>query len=418
MKSPQIMVAHPGEQHARRAVVGLQSAGMLMQYVTSFYYKKNRLLDYLPIQIKHRLEKELCRRRNDNIDDSLIEMIMPFHELFKVLAIRSGFPIGFTQYLTRWRNHRFDRHIAEKVSQFQPDGIIVYNSAALQTLLQCRSSGVMGILDQTIGHPMTWKKIIEEESSLHPDLFEQATDLLPSNQLIEENTAEAQAAEWVLAGSEYTKRTLIDVGVAAERIKVIPYGADLKRFVPNNFEKEVWPKRKFKVLFVGNVGFRKGVHYLLEAIKQLNHPHIELHLVGGVEGEGRWLSKYDGFFKHTPFVTHDHLCKIYRESDVFVFPSLHEGFGMVLNEAIASGLPIIGTSHTGAPDILKHGKCGFIVPIRDVEYIQQYILELFEDSDLHQEMSLNASKVAKNFSWGKYEERLTTFLKSVYHSNI
>lgn len=412
MKHPQIIIAHPGEQHARRAVVGLQSADMLMQYVTSFYYKKTRLLNYFPVQFKRRLEKELCRRRNDKIDDSLVEMIMPFHELFLILAKRSGFPVGFTQYLMRWRNHKFDRLIAEKISQTQPNGVIVYNSSALQTLLGCRNNGVVGILDQTIGHPATWKRTLKQELSLHPDLYKEATHLLPCKQLIDENTAEALGAEWVLAGSEYTKRTLIDVGVAPERIKIIPYGADLEHFWPADSEK-ISRQGKFKVLFVGSIGLRKGVHYLLEAIRQLNHPQIELHLVGGIEGSGQWLSKYDGIFKHTPFVTHDKLCHIYRNSDVFVFPSLHEGFGMVLNEAIASGLPIIGTPCTGVPDILKYGKCGYVIPIRDVEQLKKYIIDLFEDNSLYEEMSNNARKVAELFSWDKYEERLTNWIKAV-----
>jgi len=409
MKTPKIIIAHPGEQHARHAVVGLQHRKMLMQYITSFYYKETGFFDYLPEKIKRRLEKELCRRRNDEIDDSLVDMVMPFHELFKTLFARIGVSDSVTQYLIRWRNRRFDRIVADKVFNKQPDGVVVYDSSALRVLSQCKKSNVVGILDQTIGHKTAWNTILEEELLLHPHLFNSTDNPLPTKEAIDMATDEVLVADRILAGSEYTKRTLLNAGVEIDRIKVIPYGANLKLFRPVNTVK-VSRKEKFKVLFVGSVGLRKGVHYLLEAVKQLNHPQIELHLVGGLEGNGQWLSKYDGIFKHIPFVTHDRLCRIYQDSDVFVFPSLHEGFGMVLNEAIASGLPIIGTPHTGVPDILKYGKCGYVVPIRDIDELKEKILLLYNDPDLLNEMRNNAIAVSKKFSWEHYGKNIENFI--------
>jgi len=167
------------------------------------------------------------------------------------------------------------------------------------------------------------------------------------------------------------------------------------------------------LLFVGGIGVRKGVHYLLEAVRQLNHPQIELLLVGTIEGDKSWLADYAGRFRHISFVTHAKLCNIYRASDVVVLPSLHEGFSMVLIEAVASGLPVISTAHTGVPEMLKYGRCGFVVPIRDVEQLKLHIMLLLEDRQLCQEMSVAARNVAQHYSWAKYSERLVSLMKSI-----
>lgn len=410
MKLPRIIVAHPGEQHARRAVVALQSSGMFLEYITSFYYKKTTFVGYLPNRIKHRLEKELCRRRNDKIDDSLVAAIMPIHESCCILATRVGMPEKISRWLRWRRNCRFDEKVTRIIKEKSPDAVIGYDTAALRTLSQCQSCSTVGVLDQTIGHLTAWKKILEEEMALHPQLFKRSSYSLPNQQQLKELKAEALAADWILAGSEYTKNTLIDIGVAPERIKIIPYGADIERFWPAESGRRR-RRKKFKVLFVGSIGIRKGVHYLLEAIRQLNHPQIKLILVGGIEGNGKWLSQYEGIFKHVPFVTHDRLCQIYRDSDIFVFPSLHEGSAIVTYEALASGLPVVTTPNSGT--VVRDGKDGFIVPIRDVEALMEKIYLLSQDQELKTKMSENARQRAINFTWQAYGQRLIAFVKHI-----
>jgi alpha-maltose-1-phosphate synthase len=93
-----------------------------------------------------------------------------------------------------------------------------------------------------------------------------------------------------------------------------------------------------------------------------------------------------------------------RQHDVLVFPSLFEGFGLVIGEALSQGLPVITTANTGGPDILRDGQDGFIVPIRDSEAIAQRLLQLHEDRQLLKQMSDSARQRAAQLHWQSYKD--------------
>ncbi|WLT38832.1 glycosyltransferase family 4 protein [Synechocystis sp. B12] len=155
-------------------------------------------------------------------------------------------------------------------------------------------------------------------------------------------------------------------GIAPEKISIIPYGAPIEYFQP-----APKPDRTFRALFVGQVGARKGVHYLLQAWKKLRLPQAELMLVGFNNFPQHWLDHLPSTVRYIPSVPHPQLNQYYSSANVFVFPSLVEGFGLVLTEAMACGIPIIATPNTAGPDIITNGVEGFIIPIRDPEALQE-----------------------------------------------
>lgn len=127
-------------------------------------------------------------------------------------------------------------------------------------------------------------------------------------------------------------------------------------------------------LTAGTRSLRKGVHYLLKAWRRLAPAgDVELWLVGKMSLAPRLLEKLPGRVVVRPSVPHQELFEIYRRASVLVFPSLCEGFGMVITEAMANGLPVITTSSTAGPDLIESGKNGFIVPIRDSEKLAETI---------------------------------------------
>jgi glycosyltransferase involved in cell wall biosynthesis len=99
------------------------------------------------------------------------------------------------------------------------------------------------------------------------------------------------------------------------------------------------------------------------------------------------------------------------EHDIFIFPSLFEGFGLVILEAMSQGLPVITTPNTGGPMIIKDGKDGFIVPIRDSQAIVDRVVKLAHDRERLSAMSLAAVRRAIALSWSKYEDTLSNTIK-------
>ena len=153
----------------------------------------------------------------------------------------------------------------------------------------------------------------------------------------------------------------------------------------------------FRIVYAGMISIRKGVHYLLEAFKQLNIPNSELVLIGEPSQDSKFfLPQYEGDYKHIPFVTHDRLPELFQSASVFVLPSIEDGFGMVVYEAAACGVPVIVTENVGAS--IREGKDGFVVPIRSPEALAERIRQFYEDEPLRARMGQSARDYVSHYT--------------------
>jgi len=221
--------------------------------------------------------------------------------------------------------------------------------------------------------------------------------------------AECGLADTILVGSTFTRDSFITEGLPSEKLTVLPYGADVNAFTPKPYSAPRSKNDEFRLLFVGQIGQRKGLSYLLRAYKAFRSPNTRLTLVGGIYGDGEGLIPYRQLFEHVPHMPKAELAEQYRRADVFVFPTLIEGLGIVVLEAMASGLPII-TTPNGPGDIVRDGIDGYVVPIRDADAILEKLEFLRANPDLRREMGRNARKRALEYSWSNYRSRISTEL--------
>ena len=161
----------------------------------------------------------------------------------------------------------------------------------------------------------------------------------------------------------------------------------------------------FRVIFVGNLCFRKGSHYLLRALNELKLPNFEFFHVGPVSEEMTEFINSNApknFFFHGK-QPQENLIKYYAQSSVFCLPSLEEGLAMVQVQAMACGLPIICTPNAGAEDLITDGVEGFLIPIRNVEALKEKISFLYKNTDICSAMGKAASnRVQSSFTWSDY----------------
>ena len=408
-----VLVAHPGTQHSYQTALAFQEFGMLQYYVTGFYYKTSgvlaRLVKLVPLEYAKKIERQLLRRRKDELDQNLIRTF-PLLELIYVFSARLRYIQRWSGQVLRWRNRQFDESVARMVKATRPSAVICYDSCALNTFKACKRTGSVAILDQSVGHLASGIKILRDEAELHPEFADTLSINVPE-WLVEQCTAEALAADRVLVASEYVRNTLIENGVSPSRIAIIPYGVDVTRFYPATKRDD----GTFRVLFVGGIGQRKGIKYLLEAFRQLNLPGAELVLVGGVIGGGDALKSYQGIFRHVPNVPYREVHTVFQSADIFVYPSLHEGSALAIYEALASGLPVITTPNSGS--VVRDGVEGFIVPIRDIEALKEKMLLLYQNKDLRDQISLQARKRAESFTWQAYRQRLGALVQNIIQEN-
>lgn len=202
---------------------------------------------------------------------------------------------------------------------------------------------------------------------------------------LEEN--EYAEADCITVPSKFAMRSFVAAGVAPQKLRRLPYGVNLSRFEPCGLPD---PQR-FDILFAGAMSLRKGVPYLLQAYKGLQHPRMSLSFAGVPDQQlitsmkQRLLWPDDArILGHVP---QHRLKELMSRSHVMVLPSIEEGLALVLAQAMSCGCPVISTEHTGAEDLYEDGKEGFIVPIRRADEIADRLQRLAEQPMLRASMS-------------------------------
>lgn len=239
-----------------------------------------------------------------------------------------------------------------------------FHGESLELFERAKSKGIACVLEQTIAPLRVQERLLREEHMrwLGADTPRVAKGGDP---LLEREEREWELADLILIGSQFGADGLRDCGVRVERIRVVPYGVSLERFKPA--DKPALRNRRLRILFVGEVGLRKGAPYLLEALKLLSSSLVEAWFVGRVSLTPQFIRRYVDVAKFHGAVARRRIKEFYDWADVLVLPSICEGSATVTYEALASGIPVVATYNTGSP--VRDGTDGHIVPIRDIEAI-------------------------------------------------
>lgn len=217
--------------------------------------------------------------------------------------------------------------------------------------------------------------------------------------------------------SRHMKRKLIRWGCPRHKIKIMYSGIDVSKFQYTLRE----PKRDHIVIIgVGRLHPKKGFHILLKAFRKVHkmHPSTRLIIVGdGSERRRlkRMISKYR--LKRSVHlkghVSHRRLARMLAKADIFCLPSLttrdgnQEGIPNSIKEALATGMPVISTRHGGIPELVGHGKEGFLVPERNVKQLAKRLMQLINQPELRQDMGRSGrAKVERYFNSAKQVKRL------------
>ncbi|MGL5795971.1 MAG: glycosyltransferase family 4 protein [Waterburya sp.] len=304
--------------------------------------------------------------------------------------------------------------------------IHVWSSMAEPSINWAKQNGIPVILERSSAHIAVQAQILEEEykqlglefisSEAHPEIVAQ-------------ELREYQLADRIAVPSLFAKRTFLQQGFNETQLIHNPLGTSLKTFLPGEKKDNI-----FRIVYAGSLGVRKGIHYLVKAFIETNIANSELVLLGKTTPEThRLLIGADKRVKCPGHVSEAELARYYRNSSVFVMPSLEDGFGMVLAQAIACGLPIVSTSNTGAEDLLKMQSTkpidlanqikeypsGYLLPPKDSSAIASVLRLLATNPHIlkqKQEAALNFQP--KALSWSAYAQRSRTAYQQLVNNQI
>jgi glycosyltransferase involved in cell wall biosynthesis len=158
------------------------------------------------------------------------------------------------------------------------------------------------------------------------------------------------------------------------------------------------------VLFLGQVNLRKGVQYLLEAARLLKTQNIQIDIAGPIAIADQFVVKAPPNVRFHGAVTRDRVREFYSQADVFVLPTISDGFALTQLEAMAHGLPVITTPNCGR--VVTDGLDGFIVPARDSATLAERLQTLLEDPERVQAMGEAARLAVAGFSLDHLDKNL------------
>jgi glycosyltransferase involved in cell wall biosynthesis len=196
----------------------------------------------------------------------------------------------------------------------------------------------------------------------------------PSPWTIAREMREYAQADRILVLSSFARQTFIDEGTSDDRLTVLPLGADVSAFRPGPDvaaarARRILAREPLRVLLAGAVSFRKGVRHVARVVSQIDPARVTFTWVGSVLPEAAALAaqlraRGVRVMGHVP---QQRLSALYAEADVFLFPTIEDGYGMVLAQAQAAGLPVVASTHSAAPDLIRHGDNGWLVEPGDVQ---------------------------------------------------
>ena len=408
-----VSIVHPTPNpFVRNAALALAEISYLNSIITTLAYNPEgnlaKLIQHIP-GYGHSIHQELNRRSWIKPDNTKLHGY-PWQELVRLFSVK--FALSPTQGSINWVYKFLDKAVAGHHLD-NINAIYCYEDGAAITFQAAKERNILCLYDLPIPFYKTSRRIQQEEAQLFPELASSLQAIDEPQWKLDRKDQEITLADHIFVASSMTYNSLIDAGVTDDRISIIPYGAPIDYFHP-----QPKPDSTFRALFVGRVGPRKGVHYLLQAWKSLNLSTAELCLVGINEFPPDWLKPYQDYIHYTPSVPHHTLNQHYTRASVFIFPSLVEGFGLVLLEAMACGIPIITTPNTAGLDLITDGVEGFIVPIRDVEALKEKIEWCYHHPNELADMGKAARKKAEFLTWDLYRHRLGQIIQKLLMSRF
>jgi glycosyltransferase involved in cell wall biosynthesis len=296
--------------------------------------------------------------------------------------------------LFRWQDRHFDHWAGENLEHH--DFIHAMPGQALQTFRGARKKGVRTVLNHATGPARHLVQVMAPEYQRAGLKLEDSTCYDASYWA--QADEEYSLADWHCVASTLVRDQLIEQGIKAEKIWIVPYGATPGIFYPP--ANKTW--ERFRILFAGQITLRKGIASLLQALSSCPASDWSVDFYGVASQDVKKdLASYGGQvpIRFHGAVSQSKLAEVMRGASVLVLPSLEEGFGLVVPQGLACGTPCIVSDKVGAKDLIKPGINGSIFSANDPLSLLEQLLYWAEQKRM----------VTGDFSWWQPAQRLLAY---------
>ncbi len=303
------------------------------------------------------------------------------------------------RHLFRWQDWSFDRRVAAALQSC--DFFHGLPGQCRESFRRAKEMGIQTVLSHATG------PVDRLEESVAPEYERVGREFGVETQYDAEyykrEAEEYALADFHWAASSVVAERLREGGVASSRIWTIPYGVDTGLFSLGTRKEQRIDAKTYRIVFAGQLSLRKGIRHVLDALTLLGDVSIEFHFYGQrmaeVEDDLRAYQGASGLHFHGP-LAQEKLAEAFRHADLLVLPSLEEGYGLVVNQALACGLPCLVSDRVGAKDAIVENENGMVVAVGDAPAWAEAINSARAQSWSGNEISLSAP------SWSRAAEIL------------
>lgn len=415
-KTPKIIVAHPGKQHSFRLATALKQKDMLYKYLTTVYYKRNsKVLPLIDKLTQGKLSHSINSRKCEFLDDNDVVQFYSFASLIILLLVRINNNGKIYHAWNNWITNRFGIKVAKYAIKNRIDVVIMYDTTADTCFqyLKRKAPHIKLVIDSSAACNEYVVKTFERDLQSHSEgNLRQEAEHFWNKQQRECLSRERFNTDIYLVPSLYCKRSLLPYINSTQKIFVQPYGSNFKI----EEKKEFFIGNRLNFLFLGQVSYRKGAHYLLQAFSEMQNENIKLYMVGMYDKNAELYSKYRNLsnVEFCGFVGHNKIQEYFMKSEIMIIPSLSEGMTLAGLEGLSQGVPLICTETSGVNDLINNYENGIVIREQDASEILNAVKWFILHTANIPQMSKNACNTAREYTWDRYYSRMGELCKYIF----
>lgn len=320
--------------------------------------------------------------------------------MFPELIYRGAKQLGFENWGDLTKMRYFGGEVSEYLRKHSPEGLLItWSSFGLESM---RLEGFFhrAVMRDSCHIDYQLELLEEEYSAFHLQM--------PDRTRCRERELEEYArADTLFVLSELAKRSFLVRGVDTKKLVKLPLGVDTSLFTPKPIRT---PKLPLKVVYFGGLSVRKGIRYLLEAIGSFSTSELQVTLIGNADATTAHLLSNHPEVRLLKAMPQSKLVPILHEQDIFVMPTIEDGFGQTLIQAMSCGLVPIVSDHCGASEVISNVS-GRVFPSRDSTTLRNYFEEFLDRPESLLALSEKAKCIAQERSWNLYETSLQAWIQ-------